>query len=46
MKITSIAEKPAFRTKIKSTNVNLQEMLIGYFLAPFCAMISNSIFAA
>ena len=39
-------ENPALKSKIKSQNVKLDEMLIGYFLAPFCAMIANSIFGA
>ena len=46
MKITDIVEKPIFRTKIKSADVKIQEMIIGYFLAPFCAMLANSIFGA
>jgi GPH family glycoside/pentoside/hexuronide:cation symporter len=46
MKISSIAEKPIFRTKITSSNVKITEMAIGYFLAPFCAMLANSIFGA
>jgi len=46
MKITKIVENPVFRTKIKSDNVKIPEMLIGYFLAPFCAMLANSIFGA
>ena len=46
MKITDIVEKPIFRTKIKSADVKIPEMIIGYFLAPFCAMLANSIFGA
>jgi GPH family glycoside/pentoside/hexuronide:cation symporter len=46
MNISKIAEKPIFRTKIKSSNVKITEMAIGYFLAPFCAMLANSIFGA
>ena len=46
MKITKIVENPIFRTKIKSENVKIPEMIIGYFLAPFCAMLANSIFGA
>ena len=33
-------------TRIKSANVKLPEMAIGYFLAPMCAMLANSIFGA
>ncbi|MCR4674091.1 MAG: MFS transporter, partial [Lachnospiraceae bacterium] len=39
-------EKPIFRTRIKSAAVKPNEMLIGYFLAPFMALISNAIFAS
>ena len=46
MKLNNIVEKPVFRTKIKSSSVKAQEMLLGYFLAPFCAMISNAIFGS
>ncbi len=34
------------RTKIVSANVKPREMLIGYFLAPFCAFISNAMFGS
>ena len=33
-------------TRIQSANVKVQEMLLGYLLAPFCAMIANAIFAS
>ncbi len=46
MKISKIAENPLFRTRIKSSNVKVTEMALGYFLAPFCAMLANSIFGA
>ena len=46
MKLNNIVEKPVFRTKIKSSSVKAQEMLLGYFLAPFCSMISNAIFGS
>ena len=39
-------QNPALKTKINSSSVKLQEMLIGYFLAPLCAMMANSIFSA
>ena len=39
-------ENPLFRTKVKSAVVKPNEMLIGYFLAPFLALISNAIFAS
>ncbi len=46
MKVTNIAEKPMFKSKITSSNVKIKEMLFGYLAAPFLAMISNAIFAA
>ena len=46
MKITKIAEKSAFHTRITSSNVKIKEMFFGYLGAPFLAMISNAIFAA
>lgn len=39
-------DNPLFATRIKSASVKPQEMLLGYFISPFCAMISNAIFAA
>ncbi|MFR3945939.1 MAG: hypothetical protein ACLTZM_01540 [Ruminococcus sp.] len=30
-----LAEKPVFKTRIKSDRVKLPEIAIGYFLAPF-----------
>ena len=33
-------------THVQSANVKVQEMLLGYLLAPFCAMIANAIFAS
>ena len=39
-------EQPALGTKIKSDEVKIQEIALGYFLAPFCAMLANSIFGA
>ncbi len=33
-------------TRIKSSDVKIQEMLFGYLAAPFCAMIANAIFAS
>ena len=41
-----LAEKPVFKTRIKSDQVKLSEIAIGYFLAPFCAMFANAIFGA
>ena len=39
-------EQPALETKIKSDEVKIQEIALGYFLAPFCAMLANMIFGA
>ena len=39
-------KNPALKTRISSSSVKLQEMLIGYFLAPLCAMLANSVFSA
>ena len=44
--LKKIVEKPAFHTKISSDEVRLQEIALGYFLAPFCAMLTNAIFGA
>lgn len=46
MKERSLIEAPMFKTKITSANVKIKEMLLGYFLGPFCAFISNAIFGA
>ncbi len=42
----SFFDNPVLKTKITSQNVKLQEMLIGYFVAPMCAMLANSIFGS
>ena len=39
-------QNPALKTRITSSSVKLQEMFIGYLLAPLCAMMANSIFSA
>ena len=39
-------ETPALKTRIRSSEVKIQEIALGYFLAPFCAMLANSIFGA
>lgn len=46
MRKDSFFEKPLFRTKITSANVKTKEMLLGYFVGPFCALISNAIFSS
>ena len=44
--LKSIIEKPVFKTRITTDEVRFPEIAFGYFLAPFCAMLANSIFAA
>ena len=39
-------EQPILKTRIKSDEVKIPEIALGYFLAPFCAMLANSIFGA
>ena len=39
-------ERLLLPTRIKSSNVKIQEMLLGYLAAPFCAMIANAIFGS
>lgn len=40
----SIWNNPLFRTKIKSPDVKPPEMLIGYFIGPFGALLASGIF--
>lgn len=42
----SIFEKPLLSTKVKSANVKLPEMLFGYFLGPFGALLASGIFTS
>lgn len=46
MQMNKFFDNPLMRTKITSANVKPREMLMGYFLGPFCALISNAIFGA
>lgn len=46
MKISSFFETKIGKTKITSANVQAKEMLLGYFMGPFLALISNAIFAS
>lgn len=39
-------DNPLVRTRITSANVKPPEMLLGYFVGPFCAFISNAIFSS
>ena len=45
-KMEKAFEKLLPPTRIKSANVKIKEMLVGYLAAPLCAMIANSIFGA
>ena len=40
----SIFENPLLSTKVKSANVKPPELLIGYFLGPFGALLASGIF--
>ncbi|MDO4623256.1 MAG: MFS transporter [Eubacteriales bacterium] len=44
--IARTAEKPVFKTKIKTEDVKIKEMALGYFAGPLIAMMANSIFSA
>ncbi len=44
--ITKIFENQLVKTKITSANVQKKEMLLGYFIGPFIALISNAIFGS
>jgi len=46
IKSNGFFENPLFKTKITSANVKPKEMLLGYFIGPFCAFISNAIFGS
>ncbi len=41
-----LIENPFFKTKITSANVERKEMVLGYYLGPFIALISNAIFGS
>ncbi len=42
----SLFDKPLFSTKVKSANVKFKEMLFGYFLGPFGALLASGIFTS
>jgi GPH family glycoside/pentoside/hexuronide:cation symporter len=46
MNLSKLFDTPLVRTKITSANVKPKEMLLGYFIGPFCAFISNAIFGS
>jgi GPH family glycoside/pentoside/hexuronide:cation symporter len=43
---TDLFENPILQTKITSANVKTKEALLGYFVGPFMAFISNAIFGS
>ena len=45
MSNSSLFDNPILSTKVKSANVKLPEMLFGYFLGPFGALLASGIFA-
>ncbi len=46
MKTKSIFENPVLSTKVKSANVKFPELLLGYFLGPFGALLASGIFTS
>jgi glycoside/pentoside/hexuronide:cation symporter, GPH family len=46
METSKFFNHPLVRTKIVSANVKTREMLLGYFIGPFLAFISNAIFSS
>ena len=42
----SIWSNPFLRTRVKSDNVKVPEMLLGYFIGPFGALLSSGIFTS
>ena len=39
-------KSPLMRSRIKSDDVKLPEMLLGYFIGPFGALLSSGIFTS
>ncbi|MCU6167740.1 MFS transporter, partial [Enterobacter roggenkampii] len=46
MKVKTLFEAPAFKTKITTAKVERKEIFLGYFIGPFLALLSNAIFGA
>lgn len=46
METRKLFDTPLLKTRITSASVKRKEMLLGYFLGPFCALISNAIFGS
>lgn len=41
-----LLSKPVFNTRVKSANVKMKEMIFGYFLGPFGALLTSGIFSS
>lgn len=46
MRFSKFFDNPLVKTKITSANVKPPEMILGYLLGPFCALISNATFGS
>lgn len=46
MSFSKFFDTPLVKTKITSANVKPPEMILGYLLGPFCALISNATFGS
>ncbi len=46
MQLNRFFEQKAVRSRVTDSEVKPKEMILGYFLAPFLALISNAIFAS
>lgn len=46
MSFSKFFDNPLVKTKITSANVKPPEMILGYLLGPFCALISNATFGS
>lgn len=46
MKTAQLLEKPIFNTRVKSPNIKFKEMIFGYFIGPFGALLASGIFTS
>lgn len=46
MNFSKFFDNPIVKTKITSADVKMPEKMLGYFLGPFCALISNATFGS
>ena len=44
--LKEFADKYLFKTGIKEDEITMREIIVGYFLAPFCAVLANAVFSA